>query len=426
MLTHDDLQDLGLDAAAAPSAPAQEQGQVWSPRELVPGSAAAVALASVWSGAPVTLVDAPPGSGKTYAIETILSHLSTRTALTLRVVCPTREQCLSMSLRLRDALPPGSVQLLMSRVSPDAVGGDAELSALTTSTDQNRVRVQTVAAAKMMVPDTDVLIVDEAYQATFADVATAAAGASQILLVGDPGQIGPVIAVDTSEWESLSQAPHHRAPEVFGRRGDARRAMIDTTFRLGPVTTAAIAPLYDFPFTSARPPRALIARDGSHVPEVVSLPLGVVDAVDDVPKLSALTQRVQDLLAHRLMEDGTDRAMTASDIAVVVAHNSQAGLVTGMLAASGLTDVVVGTADKLQGGQWHAVVALDPVTGVSDVTGHHTSLGRLCVMTSRHRTHLTWVHASGWQSKLSASGLDARTVDKGVRVRQALTAQEWS
>jgi hypothetical protein len=42
--------------------------------------------------------------------------------------------------------------------------------------------------------------------------------------------------------------------------------------------------------------------------------------------------------------------------------------------------VTVGTADSLQGGQWAAVVALDPLTGVEGLAVHAMSTGRLCVM----------------------------------------------
>ena len=44
---------------------------------------------------------------------------------------------------------------------------------------------------------------------------------------------------------------------MFGRRGDAVRLHLDASYRLGPDSVAAIAPLYDCPFRSARPATAL-------------------------------------------------------------------------------------------------------------------------------------------------------------------------
>ena len=63
--------------------------------------------------------------------------------------------------------------------------------------------------------------------------------------------------------------------------------------------------------------------------------------------------------------------------------------------------VTVGTADSLQGGQWAAVVALDPLTGADGHAPHALSPGRLCVMASRHYAHLTWVHDGAWRDALA-------------------------
>jgi len=81
----------------------------------------------------------------------------------------------------------------------------------------------------------------------------------------------------------------------------------------------------------------------------------------------------------------------------------------------------VGTADRLQGGQWHAVVALDPFIGYEGLSPHAMSLGRLCVMASRHRTHLTWVHDGRWNTHLSGS-TDVPGAEAALAVRRALTS----
>ncbi len=78
-------------------------------------------------------------------------------------------------------------------------------------------------------------------------------------------------------------------------------------------------------------------------------------------------------------------------------------MLTGMLEDAGLADVVVGTADRLQGGQWAAVVAADPLIGSNAGSPHTMALGRLAVMLSRHTTHLSWVTRTDWRDALSAS-----------------------
>lgn len=100
-----------------------------------------------------------------------------------------------------------------------------------------------------------------------------------------------------------------------------------------------------------------------------------------------------------------------------MAVNGIAGFLSTLGAYPGVT---VGTADRLQGGQWHAVVAVDPLASAATVSDHHLSLGRLCVMASRHMTHLTWVHGSDWHDLIDAQGV----ADPGrmVTVRERLCA----
>jgi hypothetical protein len=52
----------------------------------------------------------------------------------------------------------------------------------------------------------------------------------------------------------MPDAPHRRAPEVFKSREDAACFSIRESYRLGPSSVAAVAPLCDFEFVSAQPP----------------------------------------------------------------------------------------------------------------------------------------------------------------------------
>ncbi len=38
--------------------------------------------------------------------------------------------------------------------------------------------------------------------------------APRFVLIGDPGQIPPVVSVDASRWETAPRAPHRPAPEL--------------------------------------------------------------------------------------------------------------------------------------------------------------------------------------------------------------------
>ena len=150
------------------------------------------------------------------------------------------------------------------------------------------VTIKTVASCAATPPPCDLLIVDEAYQTTFSDVMSAADGASQVLMVGDPGQIGPVVTVDTRVWDGMREAPHRRAPEVFAVRDGAKVLRLDCTYRLGQRTVDAIAPLYGFPFGSKRPEKFLTDRNGTRLPEIASLMLPRPSGTSDVSMLVAV------------------------------------------------------------------------------------------------------------------------------------------
>jgi hypothetical protein len=56
-----------------------------------------------------------------------------------------------------------------------------------------------------------------------------------------------------------------------------------------------------------------------------------------------------------------------------------------------LPDLLVGTANQLQGMERHAAVVLHPLAGYRDPNAFGTDPGRACVMLSRHRAHLSVV-----------------------------------
>jgi hypothetical protein len=77
--------------------------------------------------------------------------------------------------------------------------------------------------------------------------------------------------------------------------------------------------------------------------------------------------------------------LTADRIAVGTAHRDQAAAVRSALAGLGVTDVVVDTANRLQGREYDVTVVLHPLSGRPDATAFHLETGRLCVLASRHR-----------------------------------------
>jgi hypothetical protein len=60
----------------------------------------------------------------------------------------------------------------------------------------------------------DVMIVDEAWQATYADLSALGAFAPQVVCVADPGQIDPVVTGQTRRWANSPTGPHRPAPRL--------------------------------------------------------------------------------------------------------------------------------------------------------------------------------------------------------------------
>lgn len=420
-----DLADLGIDDATAPvvdaeSAPTPPQAG----SALAIGSTLAKALYSIWNGEPVVVVDSPPGSGKTTMVGDMVVALVERTALKIVIATPTRRGAYDISERIanqlgldkdgkprialgvRDMEPPAGV----------AKGGGKDLPI-----------VRTVASCKASAPVCDVMIFDEGYQTTFADAAAAADAADQVVFVGDPGQIGPVVTADLTAFRGYDTNPATRAPEVFSMIDGAKVLSLDTTYRLGQETVDAISSLYKFKFSSARPDRYLTDEFGNRVSEIASVQLPLTPTNDDLNTMVSVASYAAGMVGAELVEFDGDgqpitRVLTEADIAVVVSHNSQSASIAAILASMKAGRIHVGTADKMQGGQWHAVVALDPMVGYASASAHQLAPGRLCVMASRHMTHLTWMHDGGWETALSDPSIDQQDAKLGRLVREALTA----
>lgn len=422
-----DLSDLGIEPITS-GAP-ETHVDIPAGRNLVVGSVLAKALHSVWSGSPITIVDSPPGAGKTTLVAELVAILRERSDLKILIGCPTKNGAKDIAARIAAELGPdkdGKPQVAMSvnGMNPPpgvAKGGESD--------DPNIPVVRTVKSLEIAKEaPCDLMIIDEAYQVTFAAAASAADDATQVLFVGDPGQIGPVVAHDVSMFKGKDLMPQMRAPEGFATFDTVDHYSLATSYRLGQETVDAIGPLYKFPFTSSRPDRYLTDENGDRVSEIVPLTVPVASTFDALSTLDIVANYAAGLIGVTLVEPGPDgttvrRELTPSDICVVVAHNAQSSGIRAILKTLGVETVKVGTADSLQGGQWHAVVALDPFVGYTTAAPHQLSLGRLCVMASRHMSHLSWVHDGGWEMALLDPDLDQEEAELGRKVRYALTAE---
>lgn len=413
-----DLNTLGIDTSRAPRVEQSPEEvttarQVPSWQSLVPGSVLSLALYETVSGRRVTIVDSPPGSGKTTLLVNAALWLGVNTDLTVTVAAPTRAAATSVAERLADVHEQASVVLALNGVDKASSTAIHTPGSGAFQGQAGDIVVRTMASMAMSTSTTcDLLIVDESYQSTFASLVAAAKGSEQMLMVGDPGQIGPVITTDTTVFEDSPYPPHGRAPDVLRRHPSALVAHLPTSYRLGQRTVDAIAPLYDFTFDSSRPDRRIVGHD-----EIEAVRIDRSDPVDLYAEVARLAATY---IGKEVITDAGARPLTPSDVCVVAGDNIAVNGIAGFLSTMGqYPGITVGTADRLQGGQWHAVIALDPLASASTVSEHHLALGRLCVMASRHMTHLTWVYSGDWQSLIEAhEGVgDAATM---VQVRRNL------
>jgi len=426
-----DLDELGIktarheNAAAEPdTAPIEHEVRGGA---LIPGEPLAQVLYQVWSGREVCVVPSPPGAGKSTLLVRLIAHLVPASGMTVQVITPTRRSAIDIAERLAAELGRTKngdpyVYLGMTLKTDEDVSLDVATSKNGSSARQ--VVVSTVASASMRPREVDLMVVDEAYQSVFSEVAHAAELAKQIVLVGDPGQIGPIVVANTSMWEGGERAPHRPAPEVFALDGDAFTVSLPSTYRVGARTVEAIAPLYDFPFDSKRPERYIVDADG-RVPEISAVEVPFAGEFD-LDALAVVAQKAiamigRDYVEHRPDGQLVSRKVTGADIAVGVARSAQHAALVAMFEDAGgeAKKITVGTADRLQGGQWPVFVGLDPLAGAEQANDFRTAPGRLCVLLSRHEAHLTWVHDGRW-AELLTSAANVAEAARGLAVREKL------
>lgn len=421
-----DLADLGIGVPEGDDDFDQMVGNEEDPTLLVAGSVAAQALRGFFEGYPVTLVQSPPGAGKSTLITRVVAYLLHHTDLSLHVVTPTNNSALELAGKIADASGRGTA-IVNSRewALPDGVVDMKDPIYIDESgkivKPERQVMVTTVHWAKSRPPEVDLMIVDEAYQVQYGLLAEAADLSSQMLMVGDPGQIGPVVTHDVSPWRGIEDAPAARAPEVFARM-DAKVLTLPCTYRVGQETVEVIAPLYPFPFRSERVQRNIVG-----LPEIEAVRVdGDLSARDYGRVLAdrAMSMIGRDLVETDLTGAVSTRPLTVRDVAVVAARNELVAETLAELSARGLDDMTVGTADSLQGGQWHAVIAIDPLASPKQVSRHAVDVGRLCVMTSRHMSHMTWLFSSEWEARVDSLTLSPAEHRKSLLVRRALAQKE--
>ena len=362
------------------------------------------------------VLKAPPGSGKTHVTLraiALAAHRKQRVA----VGTPTNAQADDLCRRMAAEFP----RVPVIRYAPAArteIALGASVTWARAAKDLSpgpAVVVATTAkwAASTIDHPYDVLFLDEAWQTAWADFMTLSSVAPRFVLVGDPGQIPPVVAIDVARWQTSRRPPHAPAPAVIlrDRALPARVLELPVATRLPHDTAVLVRTFYDFHFESWTAPgeRRLEAanvgartrgvdeaidllRDGSLAMLTLPTPDAGPPLEEDRELADAAAAIARRILARgaTIVTEAGSRQLTAHDIGLTATHrvmNTRLAEALGPLAR----DVRVDTPERWQGLEREVMIAVHPLSGVVRPSAFDLSTGRLCVMASRHRVGLVLV-----------------------------------
>ncbi|MEU2748242.1 AAA domain-containing protein [Streptomyces collinus] len=372
------------------------------------------------------VVDSPPGAGKSTLVVRAALELA-EAGHPLMVVAQTNAQVDDLVLRLAEKNPEMPVGRLHSSDSDPydkALDGLENVRKSAKAGDLAGLAVVISTAAKWAHVKVDEpwrhAIVDEAYQMRSDSLLAVAGLFERALFVGDPGQLDPFAIVGSEQWAGLAYDPSASAvTTLLAHNPDLPQHRLPVSWRL-PASAAPLVSDAFYPYTPFRSgtgpgDRTLafgVPSDGSgpdrvideaaasgwgllelparHTPRTDPEAVGAVATV--VRRLldragAATSELPQALGSARAGGTPTPAAspLTADRIAVGTAHRDQAAAVRSALTGLGVTDVVVDTANRLQGREYDVTVVLHPLSGRPDATAFHLETGRLCVLASRHR-----------------------------------------
>ena len=358
-------------------------------------------------GGKLSVVKAPPGSGKTHTLIEVLSALAAQ-GMRVAVAGQTNSQVDDICKRWAKDHP----EVRVARFSSSGLRAPHDFPAsMLWVTDKKRLPpgpgITVATTAKWSLTDLaapyDLLAIDEAWQMGWADLMQCALVSERFLMIGDPGQIPPVVPIDVRRWETSPRAPHEAAPEVVLAEASLESVRfvgsLPACRRLPNESVDFVKPFYDFDFEAYVPPgaRGLELSNGWGDALAAGRPLALtIPTPDHGPPIevdhdiaSATAKVVSNLLnggSTLRMTDGK-RPLTAADIGVTSSHrvmNSALGSALGSWA----NQIRVDTPERWQGLERPVMIAVHPLSGVADPSAFDLETGRLCVMASRHQAGL--------------------------------------
>lgn len=362
------------------------------------------------------VLKAPPGSGKTYVslrAVALARHLKNRVA----VATMTNSQSHDFCRRFAKDFPGFPiVRFASSNLEAEDLGQSVAWRTRSKDLPTGPCIVVATSAkwgSSKIDDDYDFLFIDEAWQLCWADFMILGKVAPRFVLVGDPGQISPVVSIDVSRWQTTRRPPHKPVPEVIlqDQTINALDLSLPVTTRLPHDTTELVRPFYDFHFHSwaeAGDRRLILAADSGHEGDAVlellsqgSVSLMKIPTPDSGPPLeddrelaaraAGLVKRCLDRQPRYTTEDIQGWAsLKPEDIGLAATHRILVSRLQEQL--GDLAKVIkVDTAERWQGLERRLMICVHPLSGNVKPSSFDLSTGRLCVMASRHQVGLVIV-----------------------------------
>lgn len=368
-------------------------------------------LAHVCDRGRLAVVQAPPGSGKTWLLLRAV-EAAYKARLRVAVATQTNSQADDICRRLVRDYPNLCATRFAGSGSAEVDFGSRNISWETSSGQLPPGRCIVIGTAAKWGLVTvqspfDVLFVEESWQLAWADFMLLGQVAPRFVMIGDPGQVPPVVTVDVRRWETAPRAPHRAAPQVLLEDPSLKKKLeewkLPGTRRLPHDAAAMVRNFYDFDFGAFAAPgeRALLTEKGgrSAADRAIDLLRGgsavglTVPTPDAGPPLEVdedLAATAVDLVKRLLARDARVKigrktaALAAGDIGIVATHRVMNSTLDLALPRQLRGKVLVDTPERWQGLERPVMIVVHPLSGVLRPSSFDLETGRLCVMASRH------------------------------------------
>jgi hypothetical protein len=359
-------------------------------------------------GGRIAVVKAPPGSGKTHNLIEVLSVL-VGAGKRIAVAAQTNSQADDICDRFAKDHHEVAVDRFTSkdyRLPDDFPSSVGHVIAAKDLRDEPGVVVGTTAKWSLTdLPGApfDLLAVDEAWQMAWADFMQCATISGRFLLIGDPGQIPPVVTIDVRRWETSPRAPHEATPNIVladPTINDRFEGSLPACRRLPHESVVYVKPFYDFDFAAYVEPGASgvdlprghrldALSDGRPILATLATPAGGPPVEVDHELAAAVASLIEDLIRapSSVRIDGRLAPLQPSDIGVTSSHRVMNAAIASALGSRSQL-VRVDTPERWQGLQKPVMIAVHPMSGVVSPSSFDLDTGRLCVMASRHQAGL--------------------------------------